>query len=204
MAVITIARQFGAGGKTLGGRVAEELGYFFIDTELITRVARKAKVTTDWVESIEKEAGNSLMNFIAGLVTKNFLNRILDESKGYIDEDIYIDKLYEVIEQLAKEGDCVIMGRGGQYILSNHENMIHLLLIGKFEDRIAFMEKNYHLSTIDARNSVITQDKKRLNLYRKFKKQDYDQPELYDIVLNMSRLNMEEAVKIVCGLVSHA
>ena len=57
MAVITISRQFGAGGITLGQMVAERLGYTFFDNEIIQMVADKAKVSAQWVESMEKEAG---------------------------------------------------------------------------------------------------------------------------------------------------
>ena len=68
MAVITISRQFGAGGKTLGKRVAEKLGYPMIDNEIINKVAEMAKVSDDWVHSIEQEAGGKMMNFISKLV----------------------------------------------------------------------------------------------------------------------------------------
>ena len=57
MSVITISRQFGAGGKTLGEMISKALGYTFVDDEIIYQVAKKGKVSTDWVKSIEKEAG---------------------------------------------------------------------------------------------------------------------------------------------------
>jgi len=60
MSVITISRQFGAGGKTLGEMVSEKLNYTFVDNDIIQMVAKQAKVSTNWVESIEKEAGGAM------------------------------------------------------------------------------------------------------------------------------------------------
>ena len=140
MAVITISRQFGAGGKTLGSLIAQKLGYTFIDDAIINKVAEKVKVSDDWVHSIETEAGGKLMNFISKLVSKSFMERILDESKGYIDEEVYIDALKEVFDKFAEEGNCVTLGRGGQYFFQNRENTFHVLMLAELEDRIKFME----------------------------------------------------------------
>jgi cytidylate kinase len=63
MAVITISRQFGAGGITLGKMIAESMGYTFADSDILQRVAKEANVSTHWVESFEKEAGSKLSRF---------------------------------------------------------------------------------------------------------------------------------------------
>jgi cytidylate kinase len=203
MAVITISRQFGAGGKTLGSLIAQKLGYTFIDDAIINKVAEKVKVSDDWVHSIETEAGGKLMNFISKLVSKSFMERILDESKGYIDEEVYIDALKEVFDKFAEEGDCVILGRGGQYFLRNREDTFHVLMLAELEDRIKFMENHYNLLPTDARNAVMTRDKKRHNLYMKIGNENFESPGLYNITLNMSRLNMNKAAEIVCALVKN-
>ncbi len=201
MAVITISRQFGAGGKTLGEMVSNELGYIFVDDDIIQMVAKKAKVSTHWVESIEKEAGGKLLKFMSGLVRKSFVERILDEKRGYIDEEIYVDLLYKIISQIAEEDNAVILGRGGQYILRDHKNAFHILLIAHTEDRVKFMEKRYDLSTSQATQAVSREDKRRTNLYRKFGKEDYDHPDLYHLVLNMSKLDLRQALQLICNLV---
>jgi cytidylate kinase len=202
MSVITISRQFGAGGKTLGEMIAKQLGYTFVDDEIIQLVARKAKVSTNWVESIEKEAGGKLLKFMSGLVRKSFVDRILSDERGYIDEEIYVDLLHKIICQIAAEADAVILGRGGQYILRDTEDVFHTLLIADKKDRIRFMETHYDLSPQQALQSVNREDKRRVNLYRKFGKENYDHPDLYHLVLNMSKLELEDACDLVCGLVS--
>ena len=201
MAVITISRQFGAGGKTLGEMVAKKMNYSFVDNEIIQMVAKKAKVSTHWVESIEKEAGGKLLKFMTGLVSKNLVERILDEKRGYIDEEIFVDLLNKIIVQIAAEGDAVILGRGGQYILRDREDTFHVLLIAHMNDRIRFMEEHYDLSTAQATQAVNREDKRRSNLYRKFGKEDYDHPDLYHLVLNMSKLKLEKACDLTCDLI---
>ena len=203
MSVITISRQFGAGGKTLGEMVAKRLEYTFVDNEIIQLVAKKGKVSTNWVESIEKEAGGKLLKFMSGLVRKSFIDKILSDERGYIDEEIYVDLLHKIISQIAEEADVVILGRGGQYILRDKEDVFHILLIADNEDRIRFMETHYDLSPSQALQSVNREDKRRVNLYRKFGKENYDQPDLYHLVLNMSKLELEDACDLVCDLVSN-
>jgi len=200
MAVITISRQFGAGGKTLGKLVAKKLGYAFIDHEIINKVAEVANVSDEWVHSIEQEAGGKMMNFISKLVSKNFIERILDEKKGYIDEDVYIETLKHVLQKFAEQDNCVLIGRGGQYFLKEFENAIHIDMIAELKDRIKFMEDNYQLSYAQAKNTVNVHGKRRQNLFMKIGKQDYENPNLYTLVLNMSKLSMDKAVEIVCNL----
>ena len=202
MAVLTISRQFGAGGITLGKMVSEKLGYHFYDEEIIQLVATKAKVSKHWVESMEKEAGGKFQRLISGLVSKSLVERILDDQRGYIDEDIYVDLLHTVIRKIADEGEAVVIGRGSQYILKGHKDVCHVLLVADKEHRIKFIEEHYNLSTDKATRVVSTEEKKRTVLYRKFGKEDYDQPVHYHMVLNMNKTDLHTAVKLMCRLVT--
>ena len=202
MAVVTISRQFGAGGLTLGKMVADKLGYSFVDEEIIQLVARKARVSTNWVESVEKEAGGRLLKFITGLVPRSFIDLVLDNNRGFIDEEIYVDLLQEIISRIADEGNAVIIGRGSQYVLRDREDAFHVLLVAQKQDRVHFMETHYDLSPKEAATVVSRQDKRRINLYRKFGKEDYDQPHLYHLVINSSKQNLEKASQLICSLVN--
>jgi cytidylate kinase len=199
MSIITISRQFGAGGKTLGDRVSRQLRYSFFDDQIIQMVAVEAKVSPGWVESVEKEAGSTLLKFISRFGRKSFLERI-SPGAGYIDEEIYVDLLNKIITGIAKEGDAVILGRGSQYILSDFKDARHVLLIAERVDRIRFVETHYGLSTQRAKSVVDRQEKRRMRLYRKLGKQDYDQPGLYHLVLNTSKLSLEAACEHICML----
>ena len=202
MAVITISRQYGAGGKTLGKMIAEDLDYEFADSAIVTRVAEMANVSTHWVETVENEAGGKLSRFITRMVSKPLVDRILKDERGYIDEEIYLDYLVLIIAQIADEGNSVILGRGSQYILNDHPDAFHILMIDKFENRVRFMREHYALSDNRATRVVKGEDKRRNALFQKLGKTDYDDPFLYHLVLNMSKISLEEARKIVCNLVN--
>ena len=201
MAVITISRQFGAGGITLGKMVAEKFGYSFVDTEIIKMVAEMANVSTNFVETVEKEAGGKFSKLINKLVSKPLLERVLKDERGYIDEEIYLDYLVLIIAQMADEGKVVILGRGSQYILSDHPDAYHFLLIDEFANRVRFMQEHYNISQSRAEQIVKSEDKRRLNLYRKLHKTDYDRPSLYHLVLNMNRVSLDTAHELICRMV---
>jgi cytidylate kinase len=130
------------------------------------------------------------------------VGRILKDERGYIDEEIYLDYLVLIIAQLADDGDVVILGRGSQYILNDHPDAYHILLIDKTENRVQFMQKHYDLSRSRAVQVVKNEDKRRINLYRKLQKTDYDDPNLYHLVLNMSKVSLEKASELICNLVN--
>jgi cytidylate kinase len=201
MAVVTISRQFGAGGITLGKMIADELGYTFADQDIVERVAKEANVSPHWVETVEKEAGGKLSRFITKMVSKPLVDRILKDERGYIDEETYLDYIVLIIAQIADEGDVVILGRGSQYILNDHPDAYHILLINDFKNRVKFMMEHYDLSHGKASQAVNREDKRRMNLFRKLGKTDYDSSALYHLVLNMGRVNLQQALNLACSLV---
>ena len=202
MAVITISRQYGAGGGTIGGRVAKKLKYSFFDNELIQMVAEKAKVSENTVKSFEKEKHGKFQEFISGIMPKRLVDFIRYGGSEMIDEVIYVDLLQDIIRKIADEGNAVIIGRASQYILKEYENVHHVLVIAKRNDRVKFMEKNYDLSPFQADQTVTWEDKRRANLYRKFGKTDYETPHHYHLILNMSKLNVDTAVELICEMVN--
>ncbi len=202
MAVITISRQFGAGGATLGRMIADKMGYTFADKNIVQRIAKEANVSYDWVKSFEKEAGGKLSKVISRMVSKSLIDRVLADERGYLDEQIYLDYLVLIIAQIADEGDVVILGRGSQYVLDDHPDAYHLLLIDEDRHRIKFLKEHYDLSEKRARNLILSEDKRRVNLYRKLGKKDYDNPALYHLVINMSRFTLEAARDLVISLVN--
>ena len=205
MSVITIARQFGAGGKTLGTMVAERLGYTLIDEQIVEMVALEADVSPELVDSVAEEAGGEgiVQRFLRklGPFGKGYVETAMEERPGYVNGDLYISLLHKVIPVLAEQDDVVIIGRGGQYILSEWPDTFHFLMIANIENRIRFMMDHYNIDRKKAQAVIDKQNKRRINLYRYFGRTDYDQPELYHMVLNMNRLRLDEAVQAVCHLV---
>lgn len=206
MSVITIARQFGAGGKTLGTKVAEGLGYTLIDEQIVEMVALEADVTPELVDTIAQETGHEgiVQRFLRrfGPFSKGYVETAMEERPGYVNGDLYISLLHKVIPIFAEQGDVVIIGRGGQYILADRPDTFHFLMIANIENRIQFMMEHYNIDRKKAQAVIDKQNKRRLSLYRYFGRTDYDQAELYHLVLNMNRLQLDDAVQAVCRLVS--
>jgi cytidylate kinase len=201
VAVITISRQFGAGGRTLGKLIAEKLDYRFLDDQIIQEVAKHARVSKETVISMERSGGGAISRIITSLLSRDYMERLTGEAIGYMDEEVYVQTLYEVMQKLASEDNVILTGRGGQYILENFEGARHVLLVANQEDRVRFIEKHYKLPYDKAESIVLSGEKRRFNLYRKFGKEDYNDPIHYHMVINMSRISLEKATDMVCGLV---
>ena len=202
MAVITISRQFGAGGRTIGQMVAKSLGYTFVGDEIVQMVARKAKVSENWVASMEREAGGKWLRFASSLVPKGLVDRVLGGERGDIDEEIFVDVLQGVLNRIADEDNAVILGRGGQYLLRGRPNVFHVLLIDHIESRIKFLKARYNMDLPQAIKAVQNEDRRRANLFRHLGRMDFDHPELYHMVLNHGRVSLKQGTRMICRLVS--
>jgi cytidylate kinase len=160
-------------------------------------------VSPGWVESVEKEAGGRLSRIVTKMVSRPLVDKILKDDYGYIDEQIYIDYLVVIIAQMAEEGNVVFLDRGSQYILNDFPDAFHILLINTFANRVKFMMDRYDMIEHRAAQVVKSEEKRRTNLYRKIGKQDFDQPELYHLVINMAKVELEDAVQMILRMVTH-
>jgi len=200
VAVITISRQFGAGGITVGKLIAEKLVYDFYYNEIIEMIASRSKVSAEGIKALEKTTGGRLKDLISGIMPKSLVGSIFDTDKQYMDKDTYIDSLYNIMATIAAEGNAVIVGRGSQHILKEHKNTFHVLILADLADRVKFMQQHYALSPDKAREAVNREDKRRRNLLRLLGLENYDQPDIYHLVLNISRINLDMACDLVCEL----
>ena len=201
MTVITISRQFGAGGKTLALKVAETLHYAVAHEQIIEKMAEMAELTPEGIRLFEAESDYGSDEDVARLAPKSFINRIFDPQRKYMDAQQYAQLLQRIVPQVVEKGNTVILGRGAQFILKDRPDTYHILLVADEVDRIRFMEKSYQLSREQARQAVAKQGKRRTKLMKLFHSEGYDLPEHYDLVLNMSKIDMDHAVELICALV---
>lgn len=202
MSVITIARQLGAGGKTVGEKVARELGYSFFDNEIIQMVAEKANVSDEVVRTLEKDTTGKIFKFFAGLVPKTFADRVSEAEPESLTETIYVDSLHKIIKQIADTGNVVILGRGSQYILQDTEDAYHVLLSANDDYRMKFLGKKYNLRPDEAAKAIKVEDSRREKLYKSFGRDDYDSYYNYHLTINMVKTDIEMAVSQICTMVS--
>ncbi len=204
MSVITISRQFGAEGKTLGRRLADTLGYYYADEDIIERAVVEVYLSSDGKKIFEAEPGDKLKRYISKLnpFGTSLMELPLSDKERHIDGFKYVELLNLIIPKIAMDANAVIVGRGGQYILHDFDDTYHLLLIAKKEDRIKFIEDDYRVSRTRTLQILKRMDKRRTNLYSHLGRKDYDDSKLYDLVLNMSFLSLDQAEKLICKLIN--
>lgn len=198
---MTISRQFGAGGKTLGEFVARRLGYQFIDEAIMQKVAEEANVSVRWVEGVEREAGGRLMRVLSSLVPSSFIERHVGEERSDFDESKYVEFLKKVMIDLAKEDNVVFLGRGSQFILADAPDVVKVLLVAERADRILFLMDHYKLERGQAETMIGREERKRARFLANFHGGDVNDPSLYNIVLNTSLIPIEVAELQICDLV---
>lgn len=200
MATITISRHFGAGGATLGAKLAKRLGYRYVDDELIKEVANKAGVAPSRVRAFEKSGTSRLMRMLDWVVNPDFIERHVSE-KGQLTEERYVEELREALYKLHREGNVVIIGRGGNYALRGYAGTLHVLLVADAEHRVRFLCEHYDMSRAEAEGAVLRADMIRTRFLNCFSPEGWhDDPLLYTITLNMNNVSESRAEEILVNL----
>lgn len=204
MAVITISREFGAGGRTLGEALAERLGYRFVNEEMIKEVANKANVSPEGVAAFEKTAGSKLMRFLDKLVRMDYLDRILQSDTGYLNEERYVQVVSEIINEIYDADNAVIIGRGGQYILRGKPRAFHIGLVANMDFRNQFVQDKHKCSLDVAKRAIERADSERDQFLKCFAGPDTlhrNDPHLYDLIINTGRTGIQGASDVVTALI---
>ncbi|MCX7721255.1 MAG: cytidylate kinase-like family protein [Dictyoglomus thermophilum] len=212
MAVITISRQVGSLGDELAEKIAKELGYRYFDKFLMTEIAVSSGLTE--AEVIDFNEDNyKVRSFFEQLFGRKspvgtITVRDRDE-KGKVflttkvfDEESSLTFVQAVIKKLVDWDNVVIVGRGGQVLLRGFPHVLHIRVIAPLEFRIENIMKQKGLTREDALKYISEKDKAAQEYLYRFYNVDWNDPELYHMVLNMGMLKMDQAVKIVKDLVS--
>lgn len=202
MATITISRHFGAGGATLGEKLARRLGYRYVNDQLIKEVASSVGVSSGRVRTLEKKGTSKLMKLLNKVVSADSIDREVTRTHGFIDEKRYVDEVTAIIRKLHEEGNVVIIGRGSNYALKGYEGVLRILLVADMEHRVRFLMENYEMNRVQAEKAVIRADMIRSRFLNCFSEGgSHDDPLLYDLVFNMTNLSMEQAEEVILKLV---
>jgi cytidylate kinase len=202
MTVLSISRQFGAGGWTLGKAIAERLNYRFVSASIIEKIAKEAKVSPEWIKFVEEYAGDWLIRFTSKLVTSSTIERYVGEKSDF-DENKYVIFLQSIIKKIAEEDNVVILGRGSQFILQNDPNTIKVLFVADLEDRIAFLQKIWKVGRKEAEKTIQTREKRRDLFLKCFDNRHPNSLSLYHLIINTSKVSIEEAEDMVVWMVKY-
>ena len=200
--VIAISRTLGAGGEDLGHALAKELGFRYVDSEIIDRAAALAGATTDEVARVEARKGllarilDNLAKSSAGTIAAGGLPEpmaVLDATPNY--EGLIID----VIKETAAAGSAVIVAHGASIPLAGTPGVLRVLVTATRDIRIARVAKEGH-TTVESTKIVDDSDKSRADYFRRFYQLEHEGALNYDIVINTDHVAVGSAAPAILAL----
>ena len=173
--VITIARQFGSGGRKIGQQLAEKLDIAYYDKNLLTLVAKESGMDPDIIENLDEKATNSLLYSLS------------------IGAAATLD---DVIRKISSD-PCVIVGRCADYVLRNREDCVRLFIYADIEKRVEYAVHEYGVNSKKAQTFVSRTDKSRANYYNYYSTRKWGDPNNYDLCIDSGKLGIDGTVELI-------
>ena len=187
--IITISREFGSGGRTIGKLVADKLGIHCYDAELIQKIVEKSGYDADYVKEKGEDApGGWFSTFLA------------DRTRGETNQDKLWNYQTQVITELADRDSCVIVGRCADYILRARADCLTVFIHASLEKRTARIIQEYGAKEESAEKQVKDKDKRRTAYYQFYTDMKWGDAKNYDICLNSGDLGIEKCAEIIAQL----
>ena len=181
MPVVTISRQMGSGGDEIGHVVAAELSVRCVDREITEEAAKLASVSEPRLTELwEKKPG--------------FFERLALISKA----ESYVQHIYNAMNNFAsEEGGAVILGRGGHLLIPDSPDVLHVRILAPFSLRVERVMETENVDSHTATEKVLESDQARAMFHRYLFDEDWDNPLLYDFVLNTGTVSVSAAGAII-------
>ncbi len=186
--VITIAREYGSGGRYVGRLIADKLGIKFYDKDLIEKVAEETGLSEEFIESNEQQR-NTLANFSNGYYF------------GLNNGDELFVKESEIIKKLADEQSCVIIGRCADFVLKERKDVLKIFIYSDMKDKVKRAIEIYGLNETTAKKEITRIDKLRANHYKYYTENEWKDYSNYDICINSDALGVEKSADLICQIV---
>ena len=187
--IITISREFGSGGRTIGRKVAEKLGIPCYDAELVQKIAEESGYAEAYVrEEGEETAGGWLSTILS------------DRTNGLTNQDKIWNIQSKVITELAEQGPCVIVGRCADYILREKADLLTVFIHASMEKRAERIVKEYGEREETPEQRLKDKDKRRAAYHRFYTDMKWGQAQNYDICLDSGELGLDKCVDILVQL----
>ncbi|MDD2981232.1 MAG: cytidylate kinase-like family protein [Hespellia sp.] len=190
--IITIARECGAAGSTIGRAVADRLGFEYYDKALILKAAKEAGTNVeevlDWDEKVPVDFGFAQSLF-------NIKSRPQSERLYEIQKD--------VIRSMGDQGDCVIVGRNANVVLKEYEHCLKVFLYADESWRVEWMRQSHsEMSEEEVRAEIKSVDKNRKKYCSYFTETQMQEAVNYDLCLKVSAIGIEQCVDTICRVIS--
>ena len=202
--VITISREVGSGGRTIGRKLAAKLGVRFSDKDLIAALQKKLNQTADSIEELKGKKKRWLDDFIQMVAPVPMSGMLVDGDSDYISEynlSLTVNDVFEaekeILNGIADQGSCVIAGRSGFFVLKGRPNKVDILITASRDKRIARIMEKQNLSHQKAEEVIDSVDKARDNYVKRYTGQSRYDARNYHIVLNMDYITEDQAVAMI-------
>lgn len=197
--VITINRELGSGGRTVGRKLAEKLGVEYYDKALIQALQERYKLSAEEIERLKGQEKSWWAEFKRKMSfsdTEYNLNQT-----GIETEDVFRAET-EILKAIAKEESCVIAGRSAFYIFRNHPNHLSILIQASMLHRMARVAQEQNMSKEEARMVIEKVDKMRENYVNEYTGTSRYDARNYHLVINMDELDEDAAVNLIMNYIS--
>jgi cytidylate kinase len=172
--IVTIAREYGSGGRLIGKQLAAELGIAFYDKEIISLAAKESGLHEDFINTIEQKRTSGF-----------FYNMYMNSQELPIPEQVFLAQS-NVIKDLARKGPCAIIGRCADYVLSGRERCIRVFIHAPIEWRVRIVRDEYKEGEGNLEGFIRKCDKGRASYYNFFTQQKWGRAQNYDLCLDSS------------------
>ena len=195
--VITISREFGSGGKYIGEQLAKNLNLKFYDKEIIERLSKEENIDIDFLNNIDESSKNSFWNALAVAYMMN----PTDSINSFVDlpmADQYFIKTVRLIEKIAKEDNCVIIGRCSNIILKDYPNVINFFIYSSNQEFKINRKKEFaNLEEKKAIRLIQKKDKDRAAYYHYYTNEKWGDRSGYDLLVDSSKLGVEGTIELL-------
>ncbi|MBQ9085342.1 MAG: cytidylate kinase-like family protein [Clostridia bacterium] len=196
--IITIARQYGSGGREIGERVAEALGIPLYDKEIIADAASRGELDPGVLVHADETAANSLLYTLA--MGSNMFGATMHFGyKMPLNDRLFILQS-DVIKSYAHNGSCVIIGRCADYVLRDEKNLLRIFIYGDLEHRQArIRERHPEVKSSQIIDIINKTDKRRASYYNFYTGNKWGKYDNYDMAINSSTLGIDGTVEMICA-----
>lgn len=191
--VITIARGYGSGGKTIGKMLAERLGIAYYSHELIRMASDESGIHERLFGQADERVRSGLFKQ-SGVYKGELLS---PESDDFVSDDNLFNYQAKVIRELAEKESCVIVGRCADYVLKDRANVVRVFVHAPLESCISTVTEMYGMTRREAEKEILAIDKRRSSYYKHYTGREWNNAENYDLCLNSAELGFERCVEIV-------
>lgn len=196
--VITLGRQFGSGGRSIGKRLAEELGIEYYDKELIKLAAKESGIADSFFEKADEKGGVSSLFSAFSLGGVGIGGTMFFQSNDYLSSESLFKIQSDVIRKVAADRSCVIVGRCADYILRGDPDCISIFICGDERDRLRRIMKYSGITKVaEARSQMRKADKTRAEYYNYYTDKTWGSSDSYDFCINSSTFGEEQTYQII-------